>query len=68
MPWLAVTLELEAAAAEALSEVLLEEGAASVAIDHPTAPRVALTALFPLQTEIGAGIAAAAALKIGETP
>ena len=61
MPWLAVTLELEAAAAEALSEALLEEGAASVAIDHPSAPRVALTALFPLQTEVEAVIAAAAA-------
>jgi len=61
MPWLAVTLELDAAAAEALGEALLEEGADSVSIDHPTAPRVALTALFPMRAQIDAVIAAAAA-------
>jgi ribosomal protein L11 methyltransferase len=61
MPWLAVTLELEAAAAEALSDALLEEGAASTSIDHPTAPRVALTALFSLQAPVDAALAAAAA-------
>jgi ribosomal protein L11 methyltransferase len=61
MPWLAVTLELEAADAEALSEALLEVGAASVSIDHPTAPRVALTALFPLKVKAEALVAAAAA-------
>jgi ribosomal protein L11 methyltransferase len=64
MPWLAVTLEIEAAAAEALSEALLEEGAASVSIDQPTAPQVALTALFPLQTEVE-GVVAAAAARCG---
>ena len=61
MPWLAVTVELDAAHADALSEALLEEGAASVTIDHPAAPSVALTALFPLQAEIGASLATAAA-------
>ncbi len=61
MPWLAVTLELEAAAAEALSEALLEGGAASVSIDHPTAPRVALAALFAVDAAIGPAVAAAAA-------
>jgi len=61
MPWLAVTLDLEAAAAEALSDALLEGGAASVSIDHPTAPRVALTALFSLESKVEALVAAAAA-------
>jgi ribosomal protein L11 methyltransferase len=61
MPWLAVTVELDAALADALGEALLEEGAASVTIDHPTAPIVALTALFPLQTQIKAALASAAA-------
>jgi ribosomal protein L11 methyltransferase len=61
MPWLAVTLELEAAAAEALSEALLEGGAASVSIDHPAAPRVALTALFALDAAVDALLGAAAA-------
>jgi ribosomal protein L11 methyltransferase len=61
MPWLAVTLELEAAAAEALSEALLEAGAASVSIDHPTAPRVALVALFAADASIEPALSAAAA-------
>ncbi len=61
MPWLAVTLELEAAVAEALSEAMLEAGAASVCIDRPTAPRVALTALFAMDAKIETLVAAAAA-------
>jgi ribosomal protein L11 methyltransferase len=61
MPWHAVTLELEAAVAEALSEAMLEAGAASVCIDRPTAPRVALTALFAMDAKIETLVAAAAA-------
>jgi ribosomal protein L11 methyltransferase len=61
MPWLAVRLELDAALAEAFSEALLESGAESAALDHPTEPRVALTALFPMQARIDAALAAAAA-------
>ena len=61
MPWLAVTVELDAALADALSEALLEEGAASVTIDNPVAPSVAVTALFPLQAEVGVSLATAAA-------
>jgi len=68
MPWSAVTLELDAAAAEALSEALLDEGALSVSIDQPTAPRVTLTALFPLQTEVDAIVATAAARCGSTTP
>jgi len=61
MPWLAVTLELDAALAEAFSEALLEAGAESASLDHPGAPRVALTALFSMQTGIETVLAAAAA-------
>jgi ribosomal protein L11 methyltransferase len=61
MPWLAVTLELEAADAEALSEALLESGAISVSIDHPTAPQVALTALFAQDATVAPLLDAAAA-------
>jgi len=46
MPFLALRLELERAAAEALSDALLELGAHSVTIDHPEAAQVTLHALF----------------------
>jgi ribosomal protein L11 methyltransferase len=61
MPWLAVTLEMDAAGAEALSEALLEAGADSASLDHPGAPRVQLTALFSMETRIETALAAAAA-------
>jgi ribosomal protein L11 methyltransferase len=46
MPWLGVTLEVEARVAEAMSEALLEAGAQSVAVDHVERPRQTLHALF----------------------
>ena len=46
MPSLALRLEVEAAAAEALSDALLEAGAQSVSIELPDAPRSILSALF----------------------
>ncbi len=46
MAWLALTVKLDAAAAEVLSEALLEAGAHSVAIDTPCASRHTLTALI----------------------
>lgn len=46
MPWLAVTVEVDASAAEALSEALLEAGAQSVAIERPGQPRVGVQALL----------------------
>ncbi len=45
MPWHAVELEVDAAAAEALSEALLESGAQSVALENPDAARQKLIAL-----------------------
>jgi ribosomal protein L11 methyltransferase len=61
MPWLAVMLQIDAAAAEALSEALLEAGADSVSLDHPEAPRVALKALLAPQLDPAALLASAAA-------
>ena len=61
MPWLAVTLEVDAAGAEALSEALLEAGADSVSLDHPDAPRVALKALFAPELDARALLASASA-------
>ena len=61
MPWLAVTLEVDAAGAEALSEALLDAGADSVTLDHPDAPRVALKALFAPELDARAMLASATA-------
>jgi ribosomal protein L11 methyltransferase len=60
MPWLAVTLEIDAAGAEALSEALLEAGAESVSLENPTAPRVELNALLPVDANPQALVARAA--------
>ena len=46
MPLLALRVEVERAQAEALSEALMEQGAQSVSIDAPDAPRPVLSALF----------------------
>lgn len=46
MPSLALRLEVEAAAAEALSDALLEAGAQSVSVESPEGPRSVLSALF----------------------
>lgn len=51
MPWLAVTLEVDAGAAEALSDALLEAGAQSVSIDNVDRARPTLNALLDLQTD-----------------
>lgn len=45
MPWLALSLELDRAAAEAFSDALLDAGAQSVAVDSPDAARPRLTAV-----------------------
>lgn len=59
MPWLSITLETDAAQAEALSEALLEEGAESVAIE-PAGTRVRLSALAAAGADAATLIASAA--------
>lgn len=51
MPWRALTVQIEAGAAEALSEALLEAGAQSVSIDAPDAPRATLCALLEIERD-----------------
>lgn len=62
MPWLAISLELAPAPAEAMSEALLEAGAESVAIDPAAeaATRVRLTALAAAGTDAAQLVADAA--------
>ncbi len=64
MPWLSISIELDPAPAEALSEALLEAGADSVALDPvagATAVRIRLTALAAAGADAAALVAAAAA-------
>jgi ribosomal protein L11 methyltransferase len=51
MPWLAVTLEVDAEAAEAMSEALLEAGAQSVHVEGVERPRPTLNALLGVQDD-----------------
>lgn len=60
MPWVAVSLQLEPAAAEALSNALLETGAHSVWLEGLDAPLATLHALFPQQTDCAQALQAAA--------
>lgn len=60
MPWLAVTLQIDAAGAEALSDALLDAGADSVTLENPTWPRVELNALLPVDANPQALVARAA--------
>ena len=64
MPWLALTVEIEAAAAEPLSEALLDAGAQSVSIDSPDATRPSLRALLAQQAD-AEGLLARAARRCG---
>ncbi len=75
MPWHALELEVAAAAAEALSEALLESGAQSVALEHLDRERTTLVALIAVHTDAQrlvreaaalAGLAAAPAFKLDE--
>ncbi|MGB3937449.1 MAG: 50S ribosomal protein L11 methyltransferase [Burkholderiales bacterium] len=63
MPWHAITLELDAPQAEALSEALIEAGAESVALDPvagAASARMRLTALATRDADPAALVAAAA--------
>ena len=69
MPWLALTVELDGAQVEALSEALLEGGAHSVCVDALEAQRPSLTALLGTDANPAALLAAAArACGLPETP
>jgi ribosomal protein L11 methyltransferase len=61
MAWLGLTLELDAAAAEAFSDALLEAGAQSVSLDNFDAPRPSVHALLPMDSDPAALVRAAAA-------
>jgi ribosomal protein L11 methyltransferase len=50
MPWLALTLEVDAASADALGDALLAAGALSITVDEPEAPQCRLSALLALQS------------------
>ena len=60
MPWRALTLQVAAGAAEAMSEALLEAGAESVSIDKPDQPSATLCALVDLQLDPDTCLRAAA--------
>ncbi len=61
MPWLALTLEVEAAQAEALSDALMEQGAQSVWIEEPELPCNRLHALLAQDADPAALLGRAAA-------
>ncbi len=61
MPWLALTLEVEAAQAEALSDALMEQGAQSVWIEEPELPCNRLHALLAQDADPAALLSRAAA-------
>jgi ribosomal protein L11 methyltransferase len=60
MPWLALTVEVDGAQVEALSEALLESGAQSVSVDAIEALRPSITALLGADADPAAVLAAAA--------
>ena len=57
MPWLSLTLEVEAAAADALSDALLEAEAIAVSIEDPQAERCRVSALLAQDVDAKALIA-----------
>jgi ribosomal protein L11 methyltransferase len=61
VPWLALTLEVEAAQAEALSDALMEQGAHSVWIEESERPRNRLHALLAQEADPAALLGSAAA-------
>jgi ribosomal protein L11 methyltransferase len=60
MPWLALTLEVDAGAAEAMSEALLEAGAQSVWLENLDRPRHTLKAMLAVQDDVRRLVADAA--------
>lgn len=69
MPWLAVTLLVDAALAGPLSDALLEAGALSVTIDRPESEQPAVQALLAAHADGAALVALAAeACRLPATP
>jgi ribosomal protein L11 methyltransferase len=68
VPWVGVTLEVEAAQAEAFSDALMEEGAQSVWLEEPAAPRQRLHALLAERADAAKLLARAAAAAGLELP
>jgi ribosomal protein L11 methyltransferase len=69
MPWLSLSLQVDAAAAEAMSDALLEGGAHSVSFEGIEAPHWRLNALVDLHADAAAVIAKASAIaKLSSTP
>jgi ribosomal protein L11 methyltransferase len=62
MPWLSLTFEVNAAAAELVSEALLQAGAQSVSLERPDAPRCRLSVLVAIDADPGALVAHASQL------
>ena len=60
MPWVALTLQVDAGAADAMSEALVEAGAQSVDIDQPERPSPTLQVLVSAGTDTGRLVADAA--------
>jgi ribosomal protein L11 methyltransferase len=66
MPWLALTLQVEAAAAERFTQALLDAGAQSVSLENPQGLQQAVGALLGMHADAAAlvrGAAAAAGLE-----
>lgn len=69
MPCLSLMLEIDAAAAEVLSDALVEAGAHSVSLDDIEAARCRVSALVGLDADADALVAKAAAIaQLGATP
>lgn len=77
MPWVALTLEVAAAQAEAFSDALLEAGALSVSVDEPDSERPRIGALLPAGSQVepllmraarAAGLDAAPAFQLARVP
>ena len=69
MPWLAATLEVDAACAEALSEALLEAGASAVTEDDVDAARRRLQVLLGIDADAAALVGRAARMAgLAEAP
>jgi ribosomal protein L11 methyltransferase len=64
MPWLGLSLELDAAVAESFADALLEAGAQSVSLDHPDAPRPVLHAVLARDAD-AAGLVARVSVSLG---